>query len=105
MFAPAEGSGSTLRTSVAQFNSARGYEWVAIWDRLGLQIRACSVRFAGGPLRGLGLVDGEREEEAKAQLGESPGDHAFAPSRVNSCFIRSSSRVQIPPVRRSFFEV
>jgi hypothetical protein len=32
-------------------------------------------------LRGLGLVDGEHEEEAKAQLGESPGDHAFAATR------------------------
>ena len=30
--------------------------------------------------RGLGLADGERGEEAKAQLGESPGDHAFAPT-------------------------
>ena len=28
-------------------------------------------------LRGLGLADGERGEEAKAQLGESPGDHAL----------------------------
>lgn len=36
------------------------------------------VQSLDGLLRGLGLADGEREEEAKAQLGESPGDHAFA---------------------------
>lgn len=34
------------------------------------------VQFLSGLLRGLGLADGERGEEAKAQLGESPGDHA-----------------------------
>ena len=56
-------------------------------------------------LRGLGLADGEREEEAKAQLGESPGDHALAPSRVNDRFICDTSRVQFPPVLRSMYGV
>lgn len=51
-------------------------------------------------LRGLGLADGECEEEAKARLGESPGDHALAPSRVNDRFICDTSRVQFPPVLR-----
>ena len=56
------GIGLDSKSELAEFNS----------------LAACS--------RGLGflLADGEREEEAKAQLGESPGDHAFAPSRATA---------------------
>ena len=50
----------------------------ARWSRHGLQSRRDRVRFPGVLLRGLGLADGERGEEAKAELGASPGDHALA---------------------------
>jgi hypothetical protein len=41
------------------------------------------VQLSDGLPRGLGLADGEREEEAKAQLGESPGDHALPRQAVH----------------------
>ena len=50
--------------------------------------------------RGPGLANGERGEEAKAELGASPGDHAFAPSRANDRFICGTSTVRYRPVRR-----
>jgi hypothetical protein len=50
-------------------------------DELGLSTVSKTDGAGFDPLatcsRGLGLADGERGEEAKAQLGESPGDHAW----------------------------
>lgn len=68
----------------------------ASWARLGFQIRRGRVRSPSGLLCGLGLADGERGEEAKAQLGASPGDHAFPPSRVNDRFICDDVEGSIP---------
>ena len=76
---------------------------------LGLDSDSKSVVAGFNPLascsRGLGLADGERGEEAKAQLGESPGDHAFAPTQgERPAHIRYGDG-SIPSGATKFFEV